>query len=150
MGKSLHDARYQEETLYDHMPVYHARLAGVRSLIAQPENLNLNAVHMHYDGLAPLERAAEFFDDTGILLNLGWGYGSNVVWFAHNMPELKSLLGVDLMSEHIETATLLTIRFLGNSQKTRFLAMDIAALHVGRVEVVVDTLTVLRDGRILP
>jgi sarcosine/dimethylglycine N-methyltransferase len=126
---SLQVPKYEEDTLYDHMPVYHARLAGVRDIIAQPGQLDLNAFHMHYDGLAPLERAADFFDDTGTLLDLGCGYGSNVVWFAHNMPKLKSLLGVDLMSEHIEIANLLTTRFLSDSKKTRFLTTDIAALN---------------------
>ena len=126
---SLDVPKYEEDTLYDHMPVYHARLAGVRDVIAQPGQLDLNAFHMHYDGLAPLERAAQFFDDTGTLLDLGCGYGSNVVWFAQNMPKLKTLLGVDLMPEHIEIANLLSARFLGNIQRTRFLAKDIAVLN---------------------
>ena len=126
--KPADESNQEEDALYDHMPVYHARLASVRAAIAQPAELDLNAFHMHYDGLAPLERARDFFDDDGALLDLGCGYGSNVVWFAKNMPKVESLLGVDLISGHIDIANKLADRMLGADHRVRFLAMDIAAL----------------------
>jgi len=128
MSETGDTSAYEEETLYDHMPVYHARLSSVQALIAGSNELDLDAFHMHYDGLAPLERAMAFFDGSGVLLDLGCGYGSNVVWFARNVPGYERLLGVDLIPEHIDIADQLACRFLGEVNHTRFLAMDIAAL----------------------
>ena len=129
MSDSIDKSQYEEDTLFDHMPVYHARLSGVQALITNSKELDLNAFHMHYDGLAPLERAREFFDESGVLLDLGCGYGSNIVWFAQNMPNYESLLGVDLIPEHTEIAAQLAQRFLAEGNRARFLAMDIAALN---------------------
>ena len=121
--------QYREETLYQHMPVYHARLSAVRDRLSQDTDIELDAFHMHYDGVAPLERAKAFFDDTGALLDLGCGYGSNVIWFAGHTPGYRSYLGVDLMKEHIEIAEVLASRLRGEDKRIHFLAYDIAELN---------------------
>ena len=122
------DSHLDEDNLYDHMPVYHSRLSSVQTLLDQSAALDLDAFHMHYDGTGPLERAKSFFGDTGSLLDLGCGYGSNVIWFAERAPEYEGYLGVDLMKEHIDIANQLAARFLGKDERVRFLAYDIAAL----------------------
>lgn len=114
--------------LYEHMPVYRARLAAARDRLSAPGDLDLDAFHMHYEGTAPLERARAFFDPSGVLLDLGCGYGSNVVWFAERVPGYRCLLGVDLLPEHVAIAEGLAERRLGSGRRTRFLAMDISAL----------------------
>ena len=114
--------------LYEHMPVYRARLAAARDLLSTPGDLDLDAFHMHYEGTAPLERARAFFDPSGVLLDLGCGYGSSVVWFAERVPGYRRLLGVDLLPEHVDIAEGLAERRLGPGHRARFLAMDVSAL----------------------
>ena len=114
--------------LYEHMPVYCARLSSVQDLLSAPGDLDLDAFHMHYEGAAPLERARTFFAPSGVLLDLGCGYGSNVVWFAERVPGYRRLLGVDLIPEHVDIAERLAVRRLGPDHRARFLAMDVSAL----------------------
>ena len=128
MTDSTDDAHLDQGNLYDHMPVYHSRLSSVQALLDQDMPLDLNAFHMHYDGTGPLERAKRFFGESGLLLDLGCGYGSNVIWFAERTPEYQGYLGIDLIKEHIDIANQLAARFLGEDQRVRFLAYDIADL----------------------
>ena len=127
-GRARDEAQPGTTALYEHMPVYRARLSAVRELLSAPGDLDLDAFHMHYAGAAPLERARAFFDPSGVLLDLGCGYGSNVVWFAERAPGYRHLLGVDLIPEHVDIAERLAARRLGRCHRARFLAMDIAAL----------------------
>ena len=122
------DKHFHEENLYEHMPVYHARLSSVQAMLDAGTPLDLNAFHMHYAGTGPLERAETFFDDSGVLLDLGCGYGSNVIWFSQHTPDYASYLGVDLIKEHIDIANTLAERFVGKDQRIHYLAYDVAAL----------------------
>ena len=128
MITSSDDSNLDEENLYEHMPVYQSRLSAVQALLDQATPLELNAFHMHYDGTGPLERAKSFFADAGGLLDLGCGYGSNVIWFAERTPKFQTYLGVDLMKEHIDIANTLAARFIGEDERVRYLAYDIADL----------------------
>jgi len=138
MTTNPHDSNdndaYVEDDLYEHMPVYQARLASVRELIETSESLDLSAFHMHYNGVEPLQRALRFFDEPTALLDLGCGYGSNAVWFAERCASLKTVLGVDLMSEHVEIADLLAARFRPGDARLHFLAKDIALLDQAEFE----------------
>ena len=104
MNHTNDNTNLDEEALYEHMPVYHSRLSSVQALLEQGSSLDLNAFHMHYDGTGPLERARQYFPDAGVLLDLGCGYGSNVIWFAERTPQYEAYLGVDLIKEHIDIA----------------------------------------------
>jgi len=143
MGKSDEGGSYDEGNLYDHMPVYHARLSGVRQLINGSEMPDLEAFHMHYHGTVPLESASKFFDSDGTLLDLGCGYGSNVIWFARKLPGLRSLLGVDLIPEHIDIAEQLAVKLCAGDNRLHFLARDISELtpEIFEVESRVQTAT---------
>ena len=117
-----------ESNLYDHMPVYHSRLSSVQALLDQDTPLDLNTFHMHYDGTGPLQRALTFFGESGVLLDLGCGYGANVIWFAGQTPAYQSYLGVDLMGEHIDIARRLASRFIPQDGRAHYLACDITEL----------------------
>ena len=117
-----------ESNLYDHMPVYHSRLSSVQALLDQDTPLDLNAFHMHYDGTGPLQRALSFFGDSGVLLDLGCGYGANVIWFAGQTSAYRSYLGVDLIGEHIDIARRLASRFIPEDGRVHYLAYDITKL----------------------
>lgn len=128
MTHSNDDTNLDEDALYEHMPVYHARLSSVQALLKHDSALDLNSFHMHYDGTGPLERAQRFFAETGALLDLGCGYGSNVIWFAERTPQFQAYLGVDLIKEHIDIANSLASRFIGGDERVRYLAYDVAEL----------------------
>lgn len=117
-----------ERALYDHMPVYHSRLNAVQALLEQDSPLDLNAFHMHYDGTGPLQRAKAFFGESAALLDLGCGYGSNVIWFAQRTPAYQSYLGVDLIKEHIDIARVLRSRLVADDERVHYLAYDITEL----------------------
>ena len=122
------NSNLDEENLYAHMPVYHSRLSSVQAILDQGTPLDLNAFHMHYDGTGPLQRAQSFFDESGVLLDLGCGYGSNIIWFAERALRFQRFLGVDLIKEHIDIANTLAARFLGEDERVRYLAYDVADL----------------------
>ena len=128
MASAPGDPQYEEDTLYQHMPVYHARLSAVQALLSKSGNVDLDSFHMHYHGTVPLENAQAFFADSGAVLDLGCGYGSSVIWLAERSSGYQSLLGVDLMPEHIEIAEQLARRRLGEDHRAHFLAMDISAM----------------------
>ena len=128
MTHSNDDTNLDEEALYEHMPVYHARLSSVQALLEQGSALDLDAFHMHYEGTGPLERARQYFANEGVLLDLGCGYGSNVIWFAQRTPHFQAYLGVDLIKEHIDIAQSLASRFVGDDGRVNYLAYDIANL----------------------
>ena len=129
MTSSSDQAEYSGETLLKNVPVYQSRLKGALEVVTQGGPLNPDSFHMHYNGSVPLESALSFFGETGVLLDLGCGYGGSVVWFAQRTPAYKSYLGVDLVKENIDIANTLAARYLKHDSRVNFLAHDIARLN---------------------
>ena len=111
------------------MPVYLSRMAAVNAALETGGPVTLDDFFMHYDGDAPLAAAAEFFEGSVTVLDLGCGYGSSLLWLANRSEDYRALAGVDLLDDNIIIARSLAARLMTDDHRTSFFAHDVSTLN---------------------